>query len=158
MSDGKNVVMEGVTTIFRNFSGKETDFNPEGRRNFCIILDREMAQVMTEDGWNVKTLKPREDADEGEEEQYYLQIKMRYDKGRPPKVVLITSRGQTHLEEHEVEMLDWADIKNVDLIFRPFPWTMADGRTGLSAYCQSLYVTIDEDVLERKYADLESQQ
>lgn len=157
MADNNNVVMEGVTTIFRNFAGKESDFNPEGKRNFCVLLDDEIANAMAEDGWNVKWLEPREDADEGEARQAFLQIKMRYDKGRPPKIVLITSRGQTHLEEEDVDMLDWADIKNVDLIFRPFPWTMADGRSGLSAYLQSMYVTIQEDVLEQKYAEQDVQ-
>lgn len=157
MADKSNVVMEGVQTIFRNFSGKETDFNQEGRRNFCVLLDDEMAEVFAQDGWNVKWLEPRDDADEGETRQAYMQVKMRYDKGKPPKVVLITSRGKTNLDEDDLDMLDWADIKNVDLIFRPYPWTMADGRTGLSAYLQSLYVTIEEDELERKYAELDAQ-
>jgi len=153
MSDSNNVVMENVKIIFRNFAGKETDFNPEGARNFCVLLDDEIAHVMTEDGWNIKWLEPREGADEGEKPQAYIQVKAKYDKGRPPKVVLITSRGQTNLGEKEVEMLDFADIVNVDLIFRPYHWTMRDGRTGISAYLQSLYVTIEEDELERKYAE-----
>lgn len=156
MTDNQNVVMEEVQIIFRNFSGKETDYNPEGKRNFCVLLDDEIANIMTEDGWNVKWLEPREDADEGETRQAYLQIKMRYDKGKPPKVVLVTSRGRTNLEESEVEMLDYADITNVDLIFRPYPWNV-NGKTGLSAYLQSIYVTIEEDALERKYAEMDAQ-
>ena len=148
----QNVVMEEVKLIFRNFSGKETDYNREGERNFCVLLDDEIANVMAEDGWNIKWLKPREDADEGETDQAYLQIKLKYDKGRPPKVVLITSRGKTPLGEDEVEMLDYADIINADLIFRPYHWVVS-GRSGITAYLQSLYVKIDEDELERKYAD-----
>lgn len=154
MSDNQNVVMEGVTTLFRNFAGKEGPYNREGDRNFCVLLDDEIANVMGEDGWNVKWLDPREDADEGETPQAYIQIKAKYDKGRPPRVVLITSRGKTNLGENEVEMLDYADIKNVDLIFRPYHWNVS-GKTGISAYLQSLYVTIEEDELERKYAEME---
>jgi len=153
MADSNNVVMEGVRIIFRNFAGKESDFNREGDRNFCVLLDDEIANVMAEDGWNVKWLKPREDADEGETDQAYLQVKLKYDKGRPPKVVQITSRGPTNLGEDEIEMLDWVDIINVDLIIRPYHWNVS-GKTGISAYLQSLYVTIEEDELERKYAEM----
>lgn len=152
MADSNNVVMEEVSIIFRNFAGKETDFNREGDRNFCVLLNEEIAQAMAEDGWNIKMLKPREDADEGEPEQAYLPVKMKFDKGKPPKIVQITSRGPTNLGEDEVEMLDWVDILNVDLIVRPYHWNV-NGKTGISAYLQSMYVTIDEDYLDRKYAE-----
>src|SRR3954465_11535199 len=36
----------------------------EGDRNFAVLLDDEVAAAMNEDGWNVKWLKPREDAEE----------------------------------------------------------------------------------------------
>jgi len=152
MSDSNNVTMRGVRIIFRNFAGKESDFNREGDRNFCVLLDDEIANVMAEDGWNIKWLKPREDADEGETDQAYLQVKLKYDKGRPPKVMQITSRGMNPLNENEVEMLDWVDIVNVDCIIRPYHYNV-NGKTGISAYCQSLYITIEEDELEREYAE-----
>lgn len=156
MSDSNNVVMEEVRIIFRNFAGKESEFNREGDRNFAVLLNDEIGNAMQEDGWNVKWLKPREDADEGETEQAYLQVKVNYGKGRPPRIALITERGRTNLSEDEVEMLDWVDIKNVDLIVRPYHWNVRE-KTGISAYLQSLYVTIEEDELERKYAEMEPQ-
>lgn len=154
MSDGKNVVMENVDIIFRNFSGKESEFNREGDRNFAILLSQEIADAMAQDGWNVKQLKAREDADEGEEPGFFLPVKVKYGKGSPPRVVLITSRGRENLSEDQVEMLDWVDIVNVDLIFRPYEWSV-NGKTGISAYLQDIYVKIDENPLERKYAELE---
>jgi hypothetical protein len=66
---------------------------------------------------------------------------------------LITSRGRTNLGEDAVEMLDWADILNVDLIVRPYEWNV-NGKTGIKAYLQSIYVTIQEDALEQKYSEL----
>lgn len=146
------VVMEGVRIVFRNFAGKEGMYNREGDRNFAVLLDDKVAQDMAADGWNIKYLKPRED-DEEPEPQAYLSVSVNY-KGRPPRVVMITSRGRTNLGEDEVEILDYADIMNVDLIVRPYEWAV-NGKTGIKAYLQSIFVTIREDALELKYADVD---
>jgi hypothetical protein len=69
---------------------------------------------------------------------------------------MVTSRGRTNLGEAEVDLLDWADITNVDLIVRPYEWTVS-GKSGIKAYLQAIYVTIEEDALELKYADLDQQ-
>jgi hypothetical protein len=71
----------------------------------------------------------------------------------PPRIVLITSRGKTNLDESMVSLLDWADIENVDMIVRPYNWDV-NGKTGIKAYVKSLYVTIREDELELKYLDV----
>lgn len=156
MAEEKNtVLMEGVRIIFRNFSGKEGQYNREGDRNFGVILPPDVAEPMLTDGWNVKYLKPR-DADEESEETAWLSVSVNFDKGRPPKIMLITSRGRTVLDSDAVDMLDWADIVNVDLIVRPYTWEVS-GRTGIKAYLQSMYVAIEEDELEQKYAELDTQ-
>jgi hypothetical protein len=143
------VLMEGVHIIFRNFRGEEGPYNQEGRRNFAVLLDEDVAKAMAADSWNVKWLKPRDD--EEETPQAYLPVAIRFDI-RPPRVVLITSRGRTNLDEGSIEMLDWADIVNVDLIVRAFPWEV-NKKTGIKAYVQSMYVTIEEDALEIKYSE-----
>lgn len=146
------VLMEGVRIIFRNFAGKEGQYNREGDRNFAVLLDDKVANDMAEDGWNVKWLQPRSD-EEGETPQAYLPVSVNF-KGRPPRIVLITSRGRTNIDEHGIEMLDWVDIINVDLIVRPYEWTV-NGKSGIKAYLQSIYVTIEEDPLEIKYGELD---
>lgn len=145
------VMMEGVRIIFRNFAGKEGQYNREGDRNFAVLLDETIANTMAEDGWNIKWLKPREE-DEDDTRQAYLPVSVNF-KGRPPRIVLITSRGRTNLDEDTVESLDWVDILNVDLIIRPYEWTV-NGKSGIKAYLQSIYVTIEEDPLEIKYSEL----
>lgn len=156
MAADNTVLLEGVRIIFRNFSGKEGQYNREGDRNFGVIIpDHATAEAMLQDGWNIKYLKPREDDEEGEETPW-LSVSVNFDKGRPPKIMMITSRGRTNLDAGSVEMLDWADIQNVDLIVRPYVWEVS-GKTGVKAYLQSMYVTIEEDELERKYADMEVQ-
>lgn len=157
------VLMEGVRIIFRNFSGKEGQYNREGDRNFGVILPPDVAQAMLEDGWNVKYLKPREDDEEGVETPW-LSVSVNFDKGKPPKIMLITERGRTALDAETVDQLDWADIAvdpqtgspKTDLIVRPYTWEVS-GKSGIKAYLQSMYVTIEEDELERKYSGMDSQ-
>lgn len=145
-----NIVIEDARIGFRNFSGKEGQYNPPGRRNFCVFLDdKKLAEQLIKDGWNVRYLRPKE---EGDEEQAYLQVSVNY-KNIPPKIVLITGHGKTVLEENEVGMLDWADIQNVDLIIRPYNWDV-NGKQGVKAYAKSIYVTIEEDEFENKYYDV----
>lgn len=145
-----SVVLEGVRIVFRNFAGKEGQYNREGDRNFGVLLDEDVATAMAKDGWNVKWLKAREEDDT---EQAYLSVTVGY-KGRPPRVAMITSRGRTALSEDEIEVLDWVDIENVDLIVRPYEWVV-NGKTGIKAYLKSIFVKINEDALELKYADLD---
>jgi hypothetical protein len=156
MAREDTVLMEGVRIIFRNFSGKEGQYNREGDRNFAVLLEESVAQTMANDGWNVKWLKPREEDEEATDDtpQAYLPVSVKFTDWSPPKVVLITSRGRSFLDEGTVDMLDWADIVNVDLIVRPYKWDV-NGKSGIKAYLQSIYVTIEEDPLEKKYAELE---
>lgn len=145
----RQILIEDATILFRNFAGKETEKNRKGDRNFCVLLDDDIAATLAEDGWNVKILKPKE---EGDEPQPYLQVKVKFEI-RPPKIVTITSGGQTFLTVDTVETLDYADIVKADVLINPYDWEV-NGATGTAAYLKSLYVTIEEDVLERKYAQV----
>lgn len=145
----KNAVFENVQIVFRNFSGKEGKYNREGDRNFALLLDQEVAANMYEDGWNVKELKPR---DEDESPQPYIQVAVNF-RGRPPKIVLVTSKGKTTIDESMVDILDWAEIDSVDLILNPYEWEV-NGKSGIKAYLKSMYVTLHEDELDLKYADV----
>jgi hypothetical protein len=156
IQNGDTVLMEGIRIVFRNFSGKEGQYNAEGTRTFSVLIDDSTAHVMAEDGWNVKWLQPREN-DEDEEPQAFLPVALRFDVF-PPRVVLVTSRGRTTLHEDTVEMLDWANIQNVDLIVRANVWKNNSGKSGVKAYVKSLYVTIEEDALELKYGALDTQE
>jgi len=145
----KPVTFENARIIFRNFSGKEGRYNAKGDRNFCLLLETDEARTMEEEGWNVKYLRPRE---EGDEPQPYIQVSVNYG-ARPPRAVLITHRGRTNLGEGEIVILDWAEIRNVDLIINPYYWEV-NGKTGIKAYLKSIYVSIIEDELEMKYSDV----
>ena len=146
--------IEGAHIIFSNFAGKERPpYNPAGKRNFTLLLDDhpELVEQLIEDGWNIKYLKPR---DENDVERPIIDVAVQYsEKARPPKVVLITDRNKTELGENEIGMLDWAEIKNADVVVRPYNYNV-NGREGVKAYLKALYVTIVEDKFDEKYADL----
>jgi len=144
------VLMEDARIIFRNFEGREGRYNRAGDRNFCVLLPEELAAQMAEDGWNIKALKARE---QGDPDQPYIQVTVGF-KFKPPKIVLITSRGRNDIGEDMVDMLDWIDIAKVDLIIRPYDWNVS-GNTGRTAYLKTIFITVNEDELELKYAEIE---
>lgn len=146
----KEIIIENAKMAYMNFSGKEKTYNAAGKRSFCVFIDdEEVEKALIEDGWNVKH---RPAISEDEEPRAYIAVSVSYNL-YPPKVVLITSSGKRMLDESQIGDLDWLEIEKADVAIRPYSWEMS-GKSGVKAYLKSLYVTVHEDELDKKYRDV----
>ena len=151
MANVNNINIEGATIIWKNFSGERDKFNP-GKRGFSVVIDDTvMADELKQEGWNIKERPLQEGADPSEQE-WTLPVKL--NMNRYTQVWLIVGNHKTLLNEDTVAQLDVVDIVNCDISIRPYEWEMS-GRTGITAYVDSMYVTIRENKFAEKYADLD---
>lgn len=141
--------IDDARIIYRNFSGAASKFNREGDRNFAVIIpNQELADKLIDDGWNVKIKPPR---DEDDEPFMYLPVKLKFND-RGPNVYLITGNKKNQLDEESISCLDDVDILSVDLDIRPYDWEV-NGKTGRTAYLQSIAVVQELDRFAERYAE-----
>ena len=151
MANVNNINIEGANIIWKNFSGERDKFNP-GKRGFSVVIDDAvMADELRQEGWNIKERPLQEGADPSEQE-WTLPVKL--NMNRYTQVWLIVGNHKTLLDEDTVAQLDVVDFVDCDLSIRPYEWEMS-GRTGITAYVDSMYVTIRENKFAEKYADLD---
>lgn len=147
----KTVNLENVRIGFRNFEGRESQYNKKGDRSFVVFLDDATAKEMAADGWNVKFPKddPNPADPDADVRDAYLPVTVGFDF-YPANVLLISNDKPTRLSEDEVAMLDWAEIENVDLVLRPYEWSV-NRNSGIKAYLKAGYFTIVADKFASKY-------
>lgn len=145
----ENIKIENARIVFRNLSGKPDKFNPQGgKRSFSVVIeDPEFANELKREGWNIKQFNPSPDSDE--EPAHFISVKISYNN-IPPHIYLCTSKNKTLLNEDTVGQLDYAEISNVDIVITPYQYEMS-GRSGISAYVKTMYVTVVEDEFASKY-------
>ena len=145
------VTIQNTQLVLKNFSGEiGRYFNDKGNPEFAVVLPPELAEMMTADGWNVKRFKPK--PEDTTEPDFFIKVKIGT-TGRPPRMVMITSAGRKDISVDDCQVFDYVRIKNVDLTLSPFNYDYR-GKLGIAAYLNSLFVTVEEDELDRKYADI----
>ena len=153
-----NIVIENAQILgrsYRNFSGAPKRWTPKGQKAPCtfgMALTPELVEVFEDKGVTVNYTKPYDDAPEDWEPLPFINVTARFDNW-PPLISMITSRGQTHLDEDSVSLLDYAEIISADVTVNISHWE-ARGETGAKVYLNRLYVTIEEDPLDIKYANV----
>lgn len=137
--------------LFRNFEGKEQQYNRAGKRNFCLVLSEEHAEALSSIGLDVKVLNAR---NEDEVDKPFIKIDVNMESKWPPEIWVITGHKKSRLTEKSVGILDWADIQNADIRISPYNWEFG-GKSGVKAYLRKMFVTVKTDELDAMYADFE---
>lgn len=144
--------IDDARIIFRNFSGAPSKFNREGDRNFALVIpNEELKDALVEEGWNIKIKPPRE---EGDTPFMYLPVKIKFNDRGPAIRLKSGSNRPVLLDEESVGCLDNIDISSVDLDIRPYDWEV-QGKTGRTAYLQSMCVIQQVDRFAERYAEEE---
>lgn len=143
--------IDDAIIIYRNFAGAPSKFNREGDRNFAVVIpDQDIADELIKEGWNIKIKPPRED---GDAPFMFLPVKIKFNE-RGPHVYLKTGSKINKLDEESVSCLDDVDIMSADLDIRPYDWDV-NGKTGRTAYLQSISVTQNIDRFAARFAEEE---
>lgn len=145
----------GTNFIFdTHFAGKRRErdrYNPAGRSFSIIIPDEDYARMMMEDGFDVRTTKPRPGYEEDFEPEYYVNVYMKYksENGASDPVVNLIKEDfdgkySVPLDEHTVGNLDDIRIKRNSVRAVLSPYTKGGGDHP-TLYLQILYVEQDTD-------------
>ena len=97
--------------IYKNFNGDETDYNEKGKRNFYLVITKEVADLLDANGINVKVKEP-EDGDP----IYLVKVNVNMESESAPTVKLYIKKPdgrvkQTELDADSIGILDKATIE-----------------------------------------------
>lgn len=138
--------------MFSNFEGKEGRYNDEGARNFNIRLNQKDADYLTDEGFRVRPVPPK---DPDAEPLFLLKVNVMFKDdpkdSRNPKILLKNNHGNKKLDENSVQILDWADIENVNVSINPYNSPKNDHTT---AYLNMLIAQMHEDPFEAEFYDV----
>lgn len=150
MENSKIVSIENTRFIFEtNFSGDpRRDKFGSDKRYANIIVPEELAEELTDEGFNVRHTDPKDDE---YEKTYFVRATVNYDSKFPPRIFLVSGDNPPELLDVEsVGVIDTMYIRNVNVILSKYYNAKMDK---WSLYVRTMYVEqeLDDDPFAARY-------
>lgn len=150
MENNKIVSIENTRFIFEtNFSGDpRRDKFGSDKRYANIIVPEELAEELTDEGFNVRHTDPK---DNEYEKTYFVKAAVNYDSKFPPRIFLVSGDNPPELLDVEsVGVIDTMYIRNVNVILSKYYNAKIDK---WSLYVRTMYVEqeLDNDPFAARY-------
>jgi hypothetical protein len=173
-----NLNVECAGMIYKNFSGKPTKVNPAGgKRTFSLVLTKELAERLSDMGWNIKVKEVRDQQVEGEISRtvswedfitsyqnefdhalIYTEIVVNENSEYPPKIYKVSEfNGEKSIAlvpPDQWYRLDESDLLNIDLVIHPYTHGRSIANPNAKkGYLKTMYATAQPvNAIDGKYA------
>lgn len=149
----KPFVVNGAMYTHPNFKG--TKFGRGGERNFGLILEPELAEALTRDGWDVRWPAPDLTNQRGEPLKpiIYPRIKFFGPEGTPegrknPMIIIVDQGIQYKFGEDRIDSLDdykFSMIDHIDAVIGGWWSEHKDGTPYIKAACNNLRIVLRDN-------------
>ena len=153
-TENNEVVVEDAAVLWTNFGGNPTKYNPSGgKRTFDLVLTEQAAMKLISDGWNVKTVRGK---NEGDPEMYITEIGI--NPGPRTSIFLCEEvNGKKYrykVRTEDLGMLDYYQYSDIALLVRPYVHGRENsaGSTIKGYLRQMNLVRQEEDYFRDRYA------
>lgn len=149
------LTIKNADVRWTNFAGAEKMYNEKGQRNFCVFITDEQAAELEKLHWHIKRTKPRDD-DEDQVRKPYIQVSVSY-KIKKPQITTIgqLTKKRTHMTEETVDLCDYFDVAEWNIMIEPSYWEQPNGSYGIKAYLHKAFMMINEDELDVMMAEID---
>lgn len=148
MNELPNIFLKDHQLRYPNFSGRQTDLNPQGNRTFEVVLTPEEAQQLSAMGIHVK------DKIYNDEQEFRIKVGVNFSFD-PPRAAfcVVDQQGNqklTNLTEETIGAIDTAEIISSDIVIRPYQ-RRSKVNPGISLALKGIVVKIQPDPLAELY-------
>lgn len=155
----RKVIVSDTKFIFRtNFAGdpsKDETYHSSTRKG-NIIIPQEIADILAEEGFNVKMTTPKEGEEQGFIPKYFVSAILNFDsevaKERPPKVYLVSGDNPPReLDADSVRAIDNVYVTNVNVTLEK---AHSNKYNKNLLYIRTMYVEqdVDDDPFASRYS------